>query len=307
VRGNRLFAFDSLRNVVYVFNFDPATPDFQQLASFQIPTPTGLFPSEIVATPDGALLYAALREEDAVAVLDAGEIIAGTPGALLTKIHTGLAPSTLAIRPGLATPTGSNVSVQPISEVTISFDGITTAGETSVATTNTSPTPVPAGFQVGNPPVFFEISTTATFTGPIEVCFHYEQGQFQGPESKLRILHEENGIFVDRTVSVDPGQNVICALVDGFSRFVVGVGSVDFLFDTLLRNIADAVDQQGIRRSLQAKVLAARAAVDREQFETARNLLAAFQSELSALVGVHITSSDQQQLSDLAQKIVGTF
>ena len=166
---------------------------------------------------------------------------------------------------------------------------------------------MPAGFQVGDPPIFFEISTTAVFTGPIEVCFRYEEGQFAGPESELRILHEEAGVFVDRTLSLDTVQNRICALVDSFSAFVAGLGSRDFLFDSLLREIADRVNQQGIRRSLQAKVLAARAAVDRGQPETARNLLEAFRLELAALVGVHISQSDAERFAGLVQSIVGTI
>jgi hypothetical protein len=304
VHGNRLYSLDSVRNIVYVFNFDPVTPDFSQLAAFEISTVEGLFLGEMVITPDGALLYATLREVDAVAVLDAAKIAAGAPGALVTTIAAGLAPSTLAIRPGLATPTGANVSVQPIQEVALTFTNVTGEGETSVATTNTNPNPVPAGFAVGDPPVYYEITTTATFDGPIEVCFSYREDQFTGNEADLRVLHEENGEFVDRTVSLDTANNIICALVDGFSAFVVGLGSVDFLFDTLIESIADATSQPGIRRSLQAKALAARAARDRDDLEAAANQLHALLLELEAQAGQHLSESDAARLASQVETIL---
>ncbi|MGH9789333.1 MAG: LamG-like jellyroll fold domain-containing protein [Candidatus Acidiferrales bacterium] len=296
VSGNRLFAFDSVRNVVYVFNFDPATPDFSQLAAFPIPSLPSLFGSEIIIVPDGSLLYAVLREDDAVAVLDAAQLIAGAPGVLLTTVGTGLAPTTLAFRPGLATPTGANVSVQPISEVMIAFNNVTGAGATSVTTTNTNPLPVPAGFQLGDPPIFFEITTTASFTGPIEVCFSYDENQFNGAEADLRVLHEEGGSFVDRTSSLDTANNVICAVVDSFSAFVAGLGSVNFLFDGLLDDIADAVAHDGIRRSLQAKALAARSALDRGDSGAAANALEALRLEIQSQTGKHLTELDAERL-----------
>jgi hypothetical protein len=307
VRGGRLYAFDSLRNVVYAFNFDPGTPDFTQLASFRIPGNPSAFAGELVATPDGSLLYAAIREDNAVAVLDPVRIIAGAPDALLTKIDTGLSPSTLAVRPGLETPVGSDVSVQPIQEVTINFSTISSGGETSVATTNTNPTSVPAGFVVGDIPIYYEITSTATFDGPVEVCFNYDETQVSGPESSLRVLHEENGEFVDRTVSLDTANNVICALVDSFSAFVVGLGSVDFIFDSLIESIADATDHPGIRRSLQAKALAARAAQDRGDTEAARNQLQALLQEIQALRGGQLTESAADKMTNDVQGLLGAL
>src|SRR5262249_13776030 len=45
------------------------------------------------------------------------------------------------------------------------------------------------------------------------------------PETQLRILHAENGIFVDRTVSLDVVNNRICAQTSSLSEFVVGTGT----------------------------------------------------------------------------------
>jgi hypothetical protein len=304
VVGSRLFAFDASRNVVQVFNFDRVTPDFSQLGSFTIPATPGLEAAGLAATPDGALIYAVLGEDDGVAILDTARLIAGDPGALLTKIETGLGPGALAIRPGTPTEPGTNVVVQPIQEVTMSFNNVTTSGETTVTTTNTNPNPTPAGFAVGDPPIFFEIATTAAFTGPIEVCFSYDETQFDGPETDLRILHEEGAVFVDRTSSLDTVDNVICAVVNSFSTVVVGLGSVDFLFDSLVEAINDSVAQAGIRRSLLAKAVAARASHDRGNNETAINQLNALKDEIQAQTDVHISTADADRLLSLADGVI---
>lgn len=306
VAANRLFALDLAQNTVEVFNFDPATPDYSHLGSFVIPGTPGNFGGGLEVTPDGALIYAVLSTDDAVAVLDTALLIDGNPATtpLLTKIHTGLSPATVVFRPGTPTDLGSDVAVQPIKEVSLSFSNVTSSGDTTVTTTNTNPTPTPAGFAVGDPPIYYEIDTTATFAGPVEVCFTYEEKQFDGPESKLRVLHEEGGEFVDVTVSVDPGKNEICALVNGFSAFLVGLASVDYFFDQLLSNIAGATDQPGVRRSLQAKTIAARASHDRGDDATAANQLNALKAEIEALVDIHLSESEAQLLLDKIDEIV---
>jgi len=306
VAANRLFGLDLAQNTVEVFNFDPVTPDYSRLGSFTIPGKTGNSSGGLEVTPSGALIYAVLQNDDVVAVLDTALLVDGNPGTspLLTKISTGLSPATVVFRPGTPTETGSDVVVQPIKEVALSFTNVTSSGETTVSTTSTNPTPTPAGFAVGDPPVYYEIETTATFEGPVEVCFTYDEKQFNGPESKLRILHEENGVFVDVTVSVDPGKNEICALVNGFSAFVVGLASVDFFFDQLLEDIASATDQPGIRRSLQAKAIAARTSHDRDDDTTAINQLNALKEEIAALAGVRLSEGNVQLLLSKVDEII---
>src|SRR5260370_16442259 len=66
VRG-RLFAFDTSQNVVQAFNFDRTANNFSQLASFVVPGTPGIFSSGLAVTPDGALLYLTLEEDDAIA------------------------------------------------------------------------------------------------------------------------------------------------------------------------------------------------------------------------------------------------
>ena len=97
--GDRLFAFDIDHNIVSIFNFKPATGNFSELADFTIPGPTAIITAVGDVTPDGKLVYFAVREEDAVAVLDVEKIIRHDPAALITKIGVGLTPEYVAVRP----------------------------------------------------------------------------------------------------------------------------------------------------------------------------------------------------------------
>jgi len=239
--GGHLFAFDQTLDVVEAFNFNPSAlpnPDFALQGTAVIPGVPNLIVSLISVTPDSNLLYAALDEEDAVAVVSVPMLLSNASGAVLTKIHTGIGPTALAVRPGTPSPasTAQNpvVTVQPISAVQISLSNAS-AGVTSVATTptNTTPTPLPAGFQVGSIPVFYEISTTATFTPPANVCFGYDPSLPPSQVSTLGVLHYDTatGTWQDVTVpnSLDTVHHTICGQVNSFSPFVIGQRTVGFI------------------------------------------------------------------------------
>ncbi|HET6349069.1 MAG TPA: FG-GAP-like repeat-containing protein [Candidatus Krumholzibacteria bacterium] len=120
---------------------------------------------------------------------------------------------------------GSDVVVVPIdpatgtSPVTFTFSDVTSPGESSLEITGTGPPP-PFGFRMGTPPMYFELATTAVFAGPVTVCIDYSAIAF-GNEQKLRLWHQEDGHWVDRTASLDTDGNVICATVSSFSAFAV--------------------------------------------------------------------------------------
>jgi WD40 repeat protein len=97
--GNRLFSFDLRTNIVNIFNFNPAASDFSELANFAVPGETTDLETVFDVTADGKLLYAPLREEDSVAILDVEKIVNHAPDPLITKIGVGLAPSYVVFRP----------------------------------------------------------------------------------------------------------------------------------------------------------------------------------------------------------------
>jgi DNA-binding beta-propeller fold protein YncE len=99
IAGNRLFSFDINNNIVNVFNFQPAANDFSELANFAFPGATTDLEAVFDVTADGKLLYAPVREEDSIAILDVDKIVSHDPNALITKIGVGLAPSYVVVRP----------------------------------------------------------------------------------------------------------------------------------------------------------------------------------------------------------------
>jgi hypothetical protein len=105
--------------------------------------------------------------------------------------------------------------VEPLPEVQIGgtlADG--GAGSVQAIVTSTAP-PLPSGYSVGDPPAYYELTTTATFSGQIEVCIGY--GALPGGQTP-KLLHYDNGGWVDVTSGTkDP--NLVCGLVDHLSPF----------------------------------------------------------------------------------------
>jgi uncharacterized repeat protein (TIGR01451 family) len=123
------------------------------------------------------------------------------------------------------TPAGSNVVVQPVdtttgtTPVTLTFSNVSQGGETSLTTSSSGPSP-PTGFKLGNPPTFYEIATTAVFSGTVEVCIHYTGISFTN-ESKAKLFHRESGVWVNRTTSLDTANDIICGNVTSLSPFAI--------------------------------------------------------------------------------------
>ena len=137
----------------------------------------------------------------------------------------------VAPAPG-ATPVGSDIAITPIDQTTgapapvsISFDNVIGAGTTTVTSGTVGGTDSPAppqGFRLGNPPIYYDIQTTASFTGTVTVCFTYSDGDVQN-ESKLRLLHRSsNGTWEDITTSLSTTTNTICGETTSLSPFIVG-------------------------------------------------------------------------------------
>jgi hypothetical protein len=188
--------------------------------------------------------------------------------------------------------------------VALTFDNVSGSGATSVSTTYTNPDPLPAGFSLGTPPLYYEISSTAVFAGNVQVCISYNPAQFSGPESNIRLLHDDGGSFIDVTTSLDTTRHVVCGSVTHFSAFTVGMASTDFLFVSLLHEINTGVSDRGDANSLAAKVKAAQAAFDRQQNQPAQQALRAFENEVRAASGKGLTASEAAKLLQMADAIL---
>jgi hypothetical protein len=130
-----------------------------------------------------------------------------------------------------ATAAGSMVNVAPVDGntggptfVSMIFSSVTQPGVTTVKTVpadGAESEPQPAGFQLGTPSVYYEIETTATFTGVVQVCIRYEDSQFTN-EAALRLLHWNADHWEDITTSHNTAVNAICGQTTSFSPFALG-------------------------------------------------------------------------------------
>lgn len=121
----------------------------------------------------------------------------------------------------LNTQAGVDVVVQPEGApgVQLTFAEITTPGTTTVQAIAAGDAPtLPTGFSVDGA-VYFEISTTAEFTGAITLCLPYNPADFTNP-ADARLFHGEDGVWVDVTTSND-GAGTICGSITSFSPFAI--------------------------------------------------------------------------------------
>ncbi len=124
------------------------------------------------------------------------------------------------------TPTGGSVVVVPVDPITLqspvqlTFTNISGSGNTSITTNDTGPPP-PGSLSFGDDPTFYDLSSTATFSGSIQVCIHYDEANFNVPESELKVLHYDGSSWVDITTSIDTNANILCGTTTTLSPFAV--------------------------------------------------------------------------------------
>ena len=120
------------------------------------------------------------------------------------------------------TGTGTNVNVHAVdastgAAVDVTFAAVTQPGSTTVTTSASGFAP-PAGFETGNPPLYFDLSTTAVYSAPVTVCAPYGSAAFG---SQPYLFHFESGAWTDVTTSVDPIHQIVCGEVTSLSPFAI--------------------------------------------------------------------------------------
>jgi len=155
-------------------------------------------------------------------------IQANNPG--LTSLQVDPNPYNCNCQPE-PTPEGSAVAVTPTDNTTgttpvgLTFEQVAAGGDTTLLTSTSGPEPSP-GFQLGDPPTYYEITTTASYAGLIDVCISYAGVSFPGPPESLRLMHYENGQWVDRTTVVDTQNQTVCGAVTSLSPFAIMLAEV---------------------------------------------------------------------------------
>jgi probable HAF family extracellular repeat protein len=122
------------------------------------------------------------------------------------------------------TAPGAGVSVQPVDEttgsmpVTLTFQNVTVPGGTTLTTSAAGPSP-PAGFSLGSPATYYELATTASFTGTITICVDSTGISFTGPPT---LWHYEGGSWTNVTTTVNG--STVCGSVTSLSPFALLAG-----------------------------------------------------------------------------------
>jgi hypothetical protein len=119
------------------------------------------------------------------------------------------------------TPAGGNVEVVlfPLfsaDPIVMTYQSVTTSGVTN-ATPTTAPAP-PLGYVMADPPIAYELTTTAAFEGEVEVCVPYDRAAFRGSAGQ-RLMHFETGAWVDITTELDV--DTVCGTTSSLSPFAV--------------------------------------------------------------------------------------
>jgi hypothetical protein len=209
---------------------------------------------------------------------------------------------------------GNNVVVEPIDPTTgespaaLTFSEVLEGGVTTVVSTSPSETHgPPSGFSIGNPPTTFNIETTATFTGVVQICLDYSNITYQD-ESTLVLFHFEDGAWVPISTSLDTENNIICGMVTLLSPFAV-FESMDpiQLVEILSQQVLALNLQYGISNSLDAKldtVLVALDDLNANNDVAAVNSLGAFISAVEAQRDKKIDGADADALIATAQEII---
>lgn len=122
---------------------------------------------------------------------------------------------------------GNNVTVQP-GNATIGFSQVTAAGMTTIALIdpNTAGT-LPGGYAISGTSLAYQLTTTASITPPIDVCFNLPTINDETVFNGLRVLHGEGGNLFDRTTSRNFASRTLCARTTSLSPFLVTLATIN--------------------------------------------------------------------------------
>lgn len=124
------------------------------------------------------------------------------------------------------TPAGTNVQVDVGSGVAATFSQVTTAGDTTVTLQSTGPAP-PTGLEIVGLKGYYDITTTATYSGTVTVCITYDPAQLPKgrKESDIRLRQYDGSKWVDITNAGYPDlvNHVVCGTTNSLSFFALMV------------------------------------------------------------------------------------
>jgi DNA-binding beta-propeller fold protein YncE len=207
------------------------------------------------------------------------------------------------------TPPGDDVVVEledpetGESPVTMTFDEVTTGGETTLAISDAGPSPT-TGFKLGDPPTFYEIETTASFSGVITICIDYS-GVNVGDEDNLIFSHYEGGMWVEiPIISHDMDNDIVCGQVASLSTFAL---FVPMGLEDLIQRVEASGIHSGIRISLLKKLQNAQKSLEKGNIIEAMEQITAFQDEVRAQSGKKIPGEIADEWLEISEVILGSL
>jgi hypothetical protein len=127
----------------------------------------------------------------------------------------------------MLTPAGTNVQVDFFQGTTATFDNVTIEGITTIVHSSEPPEGIPTSAAFEYNGKYFDVSTTAGFSGNVELCFTYNDGGLSlTEEENLKLLHfNEATVLWEESTSapIDTVNNIICGTTTHFSVFAVGL------------------------------------------------------------------------------------
>jgi hypothetical protein len=175
--------------------------------------------------------------------------IVGMPGTYTVQTYGTVSGSnvsfgnfTLELKAPLPTPVGTDVTVAAGTGVTLVFDNVTTAGVSTSSQLPVGPA-LPAGYSIltnSGAKVYYNISTTATFSGYVDVTVAYAADAVPAAlEPRLKLFYYDNATqkWIDVTVGIDQVNNQITGTAPALSLFAVGVAH-----DPVLGSVTVPVD-----------------------------------------------------------------
>ncbi len=129
------------------------------------------------------------------------------------------------LTPAGNTPAGKCVKVEPSQGCCVTFEQVSEAGDTSI-TPNPEVPALPEGYTALG--VSADISTTATCSGNMTLCFSYDDTDLSpAQEAKVKLLHWDGAAWEDATSALDTEANQVTGQAASLSPFVVAVAPLD--------------------------------------------------------------------------------
>lgn len=182
----------------------------------------------------------------------------------------------------------------------MTFETVTGSGGTTLSINPTGPPPT-TGFKLGNPPLYYEIETTAEYSGPITICIDYSGIGFSGEEENLKLFHQElSGDWIDITSTVNAVDDIICGDVFSLSSFAI---FEPMAIDDLIQMVQASGIKKGTKNSLVAKLQNAQKSLEKGNLKAAINQIEAFQNEVRSQSGKKIPNDLADEWIEISEII----